>query len=159
MRDRAEALEASEKIKTGFVGHVSYQLRTPLTTIGGYADLLAGGFAGPLSDRQKDPVAAIQTASAQLAKLIDDILDIAAIDAGQLELDLGDARLDTLAGEAAELVASRAEHAGIKLAVRSDKAAQPVRADSGRLKQVLYNLLINALDHVDQAARSRWAPR
>lgn len=153
LRDRAEALETSEKIKTGFVGHVSYQLRTPLTTIGGYADLLAGGFAGPLTDRQKDPVAAIQTASAQLAKLIDDILDIAAIDAGQLELDLGDTRLDELAGEAAGLVASRAEHAGIKLSVKADKASAPVRADGGRLKQVLYNLLINALDHVDQGGK------
>lgn len=153
LRDRADALEASEKIKTGFVGHVSYQLRTPLTTIGGYADLLAGGFAGPLTDRQKDPVTAIQTASAQLAKLIDDILDIAAIDAGQLELDLGDTRLDALASEAAELVASRAEHAGVKLHVKAETAATPLRADGGRLKQVLYNLLTNALDHVDQGGR------
>ncbi|MGP1275009.1 MAG: PAS-domain containing protein, partial [Caulobacterales bacterium] len=153
LRDRADALEASEKIKTGFVGHVSYQLRTPLTTIGGYADLLAGGFAGPLTDRQKDPVTAIQTAAGQLAKLIDDILDIAAIDAGQLELDLGDTRLDELASDAAGLVASRAEHAGIALSVAAEKAALPVRADGGRLKQVLYNLLTNALDHVDQGGR------
>ncbi|KPP81375.1 MAG: two-component signal transduction system histidine kinase with PAS sensory domain [Oceanicaulis sp. HLUCCA04] len=153
LRDRAEALEASEKIKTGFVGHVSYQLRTPLTTIGGYADLLAGGFAGELTDRQKDPVTAIQTASAQLAKLIDDILDIAAIDAGQLELDLGDTRLDELASDAAELIASRAEHAGIKLSVKAEKAGSAVRADAARIKQVLYNLLSNALDHVEKGGK------
>lgn len=153
LRERAEALEDSEKIKTTFVSHVSYQLRTPLTTIGGYADLLAGGFAGELSDRQKEPVAAIQTASGQLAKLIDDILDIAAIDAGQLELDLGDVHLDVLANEAGELVSMRAEHAGVKLAVETDGKCGPVRADGPRLKQVLYNLLTNALDHVDQGGR------
>lgn len=153
LRERAEALEDSEKIKTTFVSHVSYQLRTPLTTIGGYADLLAGGFAGALTDRQKEPVAAIQTASGQLAKLIDDILDIAAIDAGQLELDLGDVHLDALASEAASLVEVRAEHAGVKLQIKAESASAPVRADGTRLKQVLYNLLTNALDHVDQGGR------
>lgn len=153
LRERAEALEDSEKIKTTFVSHVSYQLRTPLTTIGGYADLLAGGFAGELTDRQKEPVAAIQTASGQLAKLIDDILDIAAIDAGQLELDLGDVHFDSLIGEAAGLVEMRAEHAGIKLATKSGTLSGPVRADGARLKQVLYNLLTNALDHVDQGGK------
>ena len=149
LRDRAEALEASERIKTEFVEHVSYQLRTPLTTIGGYADLLADGSAGDLSDRQKEHMGAIQQASGQLAKLIDDILDIAAIDAGQLELDLGDVRLDSLAQEAADLIAARAEHAAVKLSVDADSAADPIRADGKRLKQVLYNLLTNALDHVD----------
>ncbi|MEO1040230.1 MAG: ATP-binding protein [Pseudomonadota bacterium] len=153
LRDRAEALEASERIKTEFVEHVSYQLRTPLTTIGGYADLLAGGYAGDLSDRQKEHMGAIQQASGQLAKLIDDILDIAAIDAGQLELELGDARLDELSGEASELIASRAEHQAVKLSVDTDAASNPVRADAARLKQVLYNLLTNALDHVEAGGR------
>ncbi len=81
-------------------------MRTPLTTIGGYADLLAQGFAGELTDRQKEPMAAIQSASSHLAKLIDDILDVAAIDAGQLELDLGDVNLEDVVREAAELVAA-----------------------------------------------------
>jgi len=149
LRDRAEALEASERIKTEFVEHVSYQLRTPLTTIHGYADLLAGGFAGDLTDRQKEHMGAIQTASGQLGKLIDDILDIAAIDAGQLELELGDVNLHQLAEESSELIASRAEHSGIKVTVTADTNAAPVRGDVKRLKQVLYNLLANAMDHVN----------
>jgi len=149
LRDRAEALEASERIKTEFVEHVSYQLRTPLTTIHGYADLLAGGFAGELSDRQKEHMGAIQTASGQLGKLIDDILDIAAIDAGQLELDLGDVNLHALAEESSELIASRAEHSGIKVTVTADPESPPVRGDVKRLKQVFYNLLTNAMDHVN----------
>ena len=149
LRDRAEALEASERIKTEFVEHVSYQLRTPLTTIHGYADLLAGGFAGDLSDRQKEHMGAIQTASAQLGKLIDDILDIAAIDAGQLEMELGDVNVHALAEESMELIASRAEHSGIKLTLNADEDGPLIRADGKRLKQVIYNLLTNAMDHVN----------
>ncbi|MFW6300088.1 MAG: ATP-binding protein, partial [Oceanicaulis sp.] len=148
LRDRAEALEASERIKTEFVEHVSYQLRTPLTTIHGYADLLAGGFAGELSERQAEHMGAIQSASGQLGKLIDDILDIAAIDAGQLELELGDVALKALCEESAELIATRAEHGGVKLSVNAAADLPLARADAKRLKQVLYNLLTNALDHV-----------
>ncbi|MEQ8406602.1 MAG: PAS-domain containing protein [Oceanicaulis sp.] len=149
LRDRAEALEASERIKTEFVEHVSYQLRTPLTTIHGYADLLAGGFAGELSERQAEHMGAIQSASGQLGKLIDDILDIAAIDAGQLELELGDVVLKTLCEESAALIATRAEHGGVKLTVTAAEDLPLARADAKRLKQVLYNLLTNAMDHVE----------
>lgn len=149
LRDKAEALEASERIKTEFVKHVSYQLRTPLTTIGGYADLLAAGLAGELTEGQKGHMGAIQTASSQLAKLIDDILDIAAIDAGQLELELGDVPLDTMAREACDLLASRAEHEGVKIRLETADDMTPIRGDANRIKQVFYNLLTNAIDHVD----------
>jgi PAS domain S-box-containing protein len=149
LRERAEALEASERIKTEFVEHVSYQLRTPLTTIGGYADMLAHGFAGELTDRQKEPMAAIQAASEHLAKLIDDILDVAAIDAGQLELDLGDVDIEGVARESAELLAARADHNSIKLDVEIDGPVGLLRADRNRLKQVAMNLLSNALRHVE----------
>ena len=149
LRDKAEALEASERIKTEFVKHVSYQLRTPLTTIGGYADLIASGLAGELNEAQQSHLVAIQTASSQLAKLIDDILDIAAIDAGQLELELGDVRLGELTREASELIASRAEHEGVRLRLETEGDAGAIRADANRIKQVLYNLITNAIDHVD----------
>jgi PAS domain S-box-containing protein len=148
LRERAEALETSERIKTEFVEHVSYQLRTPLTTIGGYADMLAQGFAGELSDRQKEPMSAIQSAAAHLAKLIDDILDVAAIDAGQLELELGDVDLGDVAREAADLVSARAEHHQIRLEVEVAGDIGLLRADRNRLKQVSMNLLSNAIRHV-----------
>ncbi|WP_019960662.1 sensor histidine kinase [Woodsholea maritima] len=153
LRERAEALAASDRIKTEFVEHVSYQLRTPLTTIGGYADLLAHGFAGELNDRQKDHMGAIQTASEQLAKLIDDILDIAAIDAGQLELDIEETSLAQTAAEAMDLIASRAEHGGIKIALDTEGATRAIQADPKRIKQILYNLLTNALDHVEPGGK------
>ncbi len=148
LRDRAEALEASERIKTEFVAHVSYQLRTPLTTIQGYADMLAGGFAGALSDQQRDYTGAIRAASARLGKLIDDILDIAAIDAGRMELEPGVVNLGVIAEETSQLIATRANHSGIGINVDIDPEGPLVRGDAKRLKQVFYNLLLNAMDHV-----------
>ena len=93
-------------------------------------------------------MAAIQSASSHLAKLIDDILDVAAIDAGQLELDLGDVNLEDVVREAAELVAARADHNSVKLDVRIEGDIGLLRADRNRLKQVAMNLLSNALRHV-----------
>jgi PAS domain S-box-containing protein len=153
LRERAEALETSERIKTEFVEHVSYQLRTPLTTIGGYADMLAQGFAGDLSERQKEPMSAIQSAAEHLAKLIDDILDVAAIDAGQLELDLGDVDPNDVARESADLVAARADHQSIKLSVDAADDTGLIRADRKRLKQIAMNLLSNALRHVEPGGK------
>lgn len=159
LRERAEALETSERIKTEFVEHVSYQLRTPLTTIGGYADMLAQGFAGELSDRQKEPMGAIQSAASHLAKLIDDILDVAAIDAGQLELDLGDVDLKDVTEDAANLVAARADHESVKLDVEVSDETGLIRADRKRLKQVAMNLLSNALRHVKPGGSVRIGAR
>ena len=79
--ERAEALEEADRMKSEFVGHVSYQLRTPLTTITGYSDFLQNGGAGEMTDKQSEYIFAIQSASEDLAKTIDDILDIAAIEA------------------------------------------------------------------------------
>lgn len=148
LRERAEALETSERIKTEFVEHVSYQLRTPLTTINGYSDMLAQGFAGPLTDRQMEPMNAIQTAADHLAKLIDDILDVAAIDAGQLELDLGDVDVADVARETMEFAQARAEHHSIKLDTDFKGHSTLIRADKNRVKQVSMNLVSNALRHV-----------
>jgi signal transduction histidine kinase len=93
-------------------------------------------------------MSAIQSAAAHLAKLIDDILDVAAIDAGQLELELGDVDLGDVAREAADLVSARAEHHQIRLEVEVAGDIGLLRADRNRLKQVSMNLLSNAIRHV-----------
>ena len=77
--ERAEALEEADRMKSEFVGHVSYQLRTPLTTISGYSDFLQNGGAGEMTDKQSEFIFAIQSASEDLTKTIDDILDIACL--------------------------------------------------------------------------------
>jgi signal transduction histidine kinase len=153
LRERAEALEASERIKTEFVEHVSYQLRTPLTTIQGYAGMLAQGYTGELTEKQSERVNDIVMASEDLGTLIDDILDIAAIDAGQLELERGPVDLARLAEETHALVAARAEHDGVKIEIDMPEDLAPLNADRNRLKQVAMNLVSNALTHVEFGGR------
>ncbi|WP_298914169.1 PAS domain-containing sensor histidine kinase [uncultured Algimonas sp.] len=145
LRERAEALEEADQMKSEFVGHVSYQLRTPLTTIAGYSDFLQNGGAGELSDKQSEYVFAIQSASEDLAKAIDDILDIAAIEADKLDLELGDVDIFALLDHALDYVATKAEDTRVTLDLICDPAIGMVRADETRLKQVVYNLLANAL--------------
>ncbi|GHA91701.1 two-component sensor histidine kinase [Algimonas arctica] len=145
LRERAEALEEADRMKSEFVGHVSYQLRTPLTTIAGYSDFLQNGGAGELSDKQSEYVFAIQSASEDLAKAIDDILDIAAIDADKLDLELGDVDIFALLDHSLDYVATKADDTRVTLDLVCDPEIGLVRADETRLKQVVYNLLANAL--------------
>lgn len=143
--ERAEALEQADRLKSEFVGHVSYQLRTPLTTISGYADFLQTGAAGELSDKQSEYIFAIQTASEDLEKTINDILDIAAIDANVLDLDLGDVNIYNMLDNALDYVGTKAEDTKIALKLNCPEDIGIIRADETRLKQVVYNLLSNAL--------------
>ncbi len=143
--ERAEALEAADRLKSEFVGHVSYQLRTPLTTISGYADFLQNNLAGELTDKQSEYVFAIQTASEDLKKTIDDILDIAAIEANVLDLELGDVDVFELLDQALDYVATKAEDTKKNLKLDCPVDVGVIRADARRLKQIIYNLLSNAL--------------
>lgn len=143
--ERTQALEEADRMKSEFVGHVSYQLRTPLTTISGYADFLQNGGAGEMSDKQSEYVFAIQSASEDLAKIIDDILDIAAIEANVLDLELGDVDVFDMLDNALDYVAVKAEDTKISMELKCDSEIGIIRADQKRLKQVVHNLLGNAL--------------
>ena len=142
---RSAALEEANRVKSDFVGHVSYQLRTPLTTISGYADLLQAGTMGELNDRQSEGLFAVQSAAGDLAKSIDDILDIAAIDANVLDLDLGDVDVAEVLDTTLDYVGTRAEDTRIQLHMDVGEGVGIIRADEARIKQVVYNLLLNAL--------------
>ncbi len=143
--ERAAALEAADAIKSDFVAHVSYQLRTPLTTITGYADFLQNGGAGDLSDKQSEFVFAIQSASEDLGKSINDILDISAIEANVLDLELGDVDIYDLLFNSLDYVATKADDTKKTLSLDCPENIGVIRADEKRLKQVIYNLLTNAI--------------
>lgn len=145
LTERAEALEAADKLKNAFVGHVSYHLRTPLNTLMGYADMLREGLAGPLNDRQRDYLDHMHRSSDLLRALIDDILDLATIDAGAMELDLAEVDVRELVLAVAEAVRDGVEEARLVLAVNIDPAAGTFVADARRLRQILFNLLSNAI--------------
>lgn len=145
LRDRAEAFEAADRLKTEFVRNVSYQLRSPLTTIFGYAELLETQRNGALTERQSDHVRAILSASDHLNKLIENILDLALIEAGRMDLDLDTVNLEDLITDGIEMVVSKAEDT--EVTVRADVVGKlgMIRGDARRIKQVLFNLVSNSL--------------
>ena len=144
LKERNAILENSDRLKSKFVDHVSYQLRTPLSTIIGFSEMLDGQMFGVLNDRQKDYIASVLSASYHLRDLINDIIDLAAIDAGKLELDLKSADIRTLLESAATFAALKAEDTQVTLKVDCAKDIGSAEIDERRIKQVLFNLLSNA---------------
>ncbi|MBI2261161.1 MAG: PAS-domain containing protein [Caulobacterales bacterium] len=145
---KAQALEESTALKREFVGSVSYELRTPLTTIVGYSELLET--QADLPERSRQHAGAIRVAARQLAGSIDDVLDMAQIDAGEMELILGDVRVSDVLEEAAEKVRDRIEGRGATLVVTCPASMRPIRADAQRVCQALAYLLDNAARAVSE---------
>lgn len=145
LRERAEAFEAADRLKTEFVQNVSYQLRSPLTTILGYAEFLQSQRHGELTERQGDYVNAILQASDHLSKLIENILDLAMIEAGRMDLDLADVELAPLIEESVEMVVTKAEDTQVHVRAEIEGDLGIIHADEGRIRQVLFNLVSNAL--------------
>jgi signal transduction histidine kinase len=144
LKARNELLEDIDRQKSKFVDHVSYQLRTPLATIIGFTEMLDGQMFGVLNDRQKDYIASILQASHHLRDLITDIIDLAAIDAGKMSVDVEDVDLKELLTNAATYSALKAEDTQVSLSVACDPDIGVIRADPRKLKQILFNLLSNA---------------
>ncbi|QUD87018.1 PAS domain-containing sensor histidine kinase [Phenylobacterium montanum] len=143
--DRSAALAEAERLKRDFVGNVSYELRTPLTTILGYSELLDRA-GDALPERARGHVAAVRSAANQLAGSIDDVLDIAQIDAGEMALELGDVRIPELLAEAEARWARQAADVGVSITVACEKDIGLIRADNRRLGQILDHLVENAID-------------
>lgn len=145
LRDHTEALEAADRLKTEFVQNVSVQLRDPLQTITGFSELLANRIAGPLNDRQQDQVDMVLAASRQLSKLVDNVLDLAMIEAGELTLELSDVPILKALQEAAGAAATSAKDTEIPITIVCDPKIGKLRADEKRIRQILFNLVSNAL--------------
>ena len=144
LKERNEILENADRMKSKFIDHVSYQLRTPLSTIIGFSEMLDGEMFGMLNERQKDYVSSVLSASYHLRDLINDIIDLAAIDAGKLELQRSDVDIRQLLENAATYAALKAEDTQVQLKVECKKDIGAVPLDERRMKQILFNLLSNA---------------
>ena len=144
---KAQALAAREadQAKTEFLARWSHDLRTPLAAVLGFAQVLEERRDGQLSAAQRDDIARIRTAAEHLLRLVQDVLDIASIEARGPSLNLEPVDADALAMEAIQLVSSTAQEAGIAVIVERSTAACFVLADRTRLLQVLLNLLTNAI--------------
>ena len=143
--ERNEALIAADRLKTQFIGHISYELRTPLTNIIGFTELLASPFMGDLNDKQREYVADIMTSSKTLLAIIDDILDLATIDAGSLELRLTPVGVRTMIDSAILGIRERAIRSRLTIQIAVADNVSEFMADEARMRQVLYNLLSNAV--------------
>jgi len=144
LAERNEALESANRLRTDFVSHVSYQLRTPLTNIIGFTDLLRTPAFGPLSGRQREYLDNIGTQSIELLNLVNDILDLATVDAGIMQLDIDAVDIAAAMQAAAERVEERLVAKKISLDLRFDGNMSYFYADAARLRQILFNLLLNA---------------
>jgi signal transduction histidine kinase len=145
LRERNEALEAADQMKVDFVHHVSYELRSPLTNIIGFADLLTDPTTGPLMPKQAEYLGYITTSTSALFALINNILDLATIDAGAMTLELGPVDIRKTIDAAAEGIQDRLATERIELKVDADPGIGAFIGDENRVKQVLYNLLANAV--------------
>jgi signal transduction histidine kinase len=159
LRERAEALETADQMKVDFVHHVSYELRSPLTTIIGFAHLLTDPATGPLMPKQAEYLNYITASTSALFALINNILDLATIDAGAMTLELGPVDIRKTIKDAAEGIQDRLATDRIQLKIDVDAAIGNFTGDENRVKQVLYNLLANAVGFSPQDATVRLSAR
>jgi signal transduction histidine kinase len=145
LTEKNEALEKVSRLREDFVHHVSYELRSPLTNIIGFAQLLGAETVGALNEKQRDYASHILSSSGALLAIINDILDLATIDNGALALDLAEVDVAGTIAEAAAGLNDRLTESRLTLHVDIAPQTGPLRADGKRLRQVLFNLLSNAI--------------
>lgn len=145
IKERNEALEHADRLKTNFISHVSYELRAPLNTIAGFVDILKNQYFGSLNERQMDYCQGISDSNQKLMQLITDMIDLASIEAGKLSLNYMDINLNKFIESCSALVSNRAQDQGVELNFINKSTFTEFYADEKRLKHVFFNLLINSL--------------
>ena len=145
LRERNEALETAGRLKSEFIANVSYELRTPLNAIIGFAEILTNQYFGELNTRQLDYSRGILDSSNRLLSLINDILDLATIEAGYMQLDTHEVDIHALMSSVLTFTRERARNQGLRLNFEVPPKIGAIVADERRLKQALFNLVSNAL--------------
>lgn len=145
LRERNEALMKADQIKIDFLHHVSYELRSPLTNIIGFAHLLGDKTTGPLTVKQTEYLDHISTSTNALMAIVNDILDLATIDAGAMRLSLGPVDIRKTMEGAAEGIRDRLISNDIRLELEAAPDVGNFTADERRVRQILFNLLSNAV--------------
>jgi PAS domain S-box-containing protein len=142
---RTQELERAQKLKDRLVATVSHELRTPLAAITGYAELLTMGLRGQLNDAQSEDIRRIQRAAEHLAYIVEDLLDYSRLAAQSLTFDIHDVPLAESLRGVVELVSPQAREADVALEVAIAPTLDAIRADPERLRQIVLNLLGNAV--------------
>jgi GAF domain-containing protein len=150
---KSRELEAANRHKDEFLASMSHELRTPLNAVIGFSEVLVERMFGELNDKQDEFLRDILASGRHLLSLINDILDLAKIEAGRMELDPEDFDLASAIDNAVVLVRERALRKGLRLDTAIDPRLGAVRADQRKLKQILLNLLSNAVKFTQEGGR------
>ncbi len=153
LRERADALEEVNRVKSSFVANMSYELRTPLTSISGFAEMLQQGFGGQLEEQGRAYVAAILDSTERLSGLVDKVLDLTQSDAGQLPLERKPVDIAAMLEEAARDHRPSATAKAIDFAIEIDQTVGMVNGDARRLRQVFDHLLENSFAYTPEGGR------
>lgn len=137
--------EAADRLKSAFLATMSHELRTPLNSIIGFTGMILKGLAGPLNAEQSKQLGMVQASARHLLALINDVLDISKIEAGQIEVRAASFDLPATISRVLAVVAPLAQKKGIHLDVAVPKTFEPVVSDERRVEQILLNLLNNGI--------------
>lgn len=147
LREAREAAEAGNRAKSDFLAAMSHELRTPLNAIGGYAELIDMGLRGPVSEEQRRDLARIRASQTHLLGLIGGLLDLSRIENGHVHYDIQSVGVAPMLADIEALVLPQASAKDQSLTCRTSASDLVVRADREKLRQVLLNLLSNAVRH------------
>jgi signal transduction histidine kinase len=153
LRERTTALEEADAVKTRFLANMSYEFRTPLTSIGGFAELLQSGVAGDLTDQAQEYVGAILSSVERLGAQIESVLDLTQSEAGLLPIATSEVDLLSFVTNVVREREEAIEGKNLTLDVRGDKGAGVVQADKRQLGRAIGNLLDNAINATPEGGR------
>ena len=145
-----ERAEAADRVKSAFLATMSHELRTPLNSILGFTGIVLKGMAGPLTPEQSKQLGMVQGSARHLLDLINDVLDISKIEAGQLEVRLAAFDLRASVTRVTGSVSPLLEKKGLSLRVVAPDSLPPILSDQRRVEQILLNLLQNAIKFTDR---------
>src|SRR5262249_644474 len=140
IEDKSRQLEAASRHKSEFLANMSHELRTPLNAIIGFSEVLSERMFGELNEKQEKYLRDIYGSGQEVVSVINDILDLAKIEGGRMELEVADFSLPAAIDNALILVRERASRRGIKLGSAIDDRVGMIRGDERKVKQVLLNL-------------------
>ncbi len=154
LNEAMEKAKEADRLKSAFLATMSHELRTPLNSIIGFTGIILQGLAGPLNEEQHKQMSMVQTSARHLLTLINDVLDISKIEAGQLALSITSFELKPSIEKMVKLISPMAEKKGLELKLDISDDVQTVTTDQRRLEQVILNLLNNAVKFTEKGGVS-----
>ncbi len=148
----AEKLREVDRLKSLFLANMSHELRTPLNAILNFAEFIAGGILGPVNEQQLDALSKVINSGDHLLSLINDILDLTKIESGMMELFVEDVDLNEEIEQVLETVSGLPRADGVELVTDVDPHLPKIEGDRRRIRQILLNLLSNALKFTSQGS-------